>query len=91
MTMTAIPRSRHNRSSSRRMPACTVTSSAVVGSSATSSRGSAARATAMAMRWRMPPENCPAYERSACSGSGMRTVSSRPAACAIASDLLTPR
>ena len=80
MTMTAMPRSRHSRSSSRRMPACTVTSRAVVGSSATSSRGSAASATAIAMRWRMPPENCPGYERSACSGSGMRTVSSSPAA-----------
>ena len=37
---TARPRSRRSRSSSRRMPACTVTSSAVVGSSAMSSFGS---------------------------------------------------
>ena len=37
--------------------ACTVTSSAVVGSSAMSSSGSSAIAIAIMMRWRMPPEN----------------------------------
>ena len=39
------------------IPAWTVTSSAVVGSSATSSLGPQASATAIAIRWRMPPEN----------------------------------
>jgi hypothetical protein len=36
---------------------CTVTSSAVVGSSATMSLGSPAKAAAMSTRWRMPPDN----------------------------------
>jgi hypothetical protein len=36
---------------------CTVTSSAVVGSSATISFGSAAKAEAIRMRWRMPPDS----------------------------------
>ena len=37
--------------------ACTVTSSAVVGSSAMSTSGSSASAIAIITRWRMPPEN----------------------------------
>ena len=37
--------------------AWTVTSSAVVGSSAISRRGLRATAMAIRMRWRMPPEN----------------------------------
>ena len=37
--------------------ACTVTSSAVVGSSAMRIRGSSAIAIAIMTRWRMPPEN----------------------------------
>ena len=37
--------------------ACTVTSSAVVGSSAMSTDGSRASAIAIITRWRMPPEN----------------------------------
>jgi hypothetical protein len=37
--------------------ACTVTSSAVVGSSAMSTAGSSEIAIAIMMRWRMPPEN----------------------------------
>ncbi len=37
--------------------ACTVTSSAVVGSSAISTAGSSAIAMAIMMRCRMPPEN----------------------------------
>ena len=57
ITMIAIP-SRCWRSSSRaRIWACTVTSSAVVGSSAISSLGSLASAIAIITRWRMPPEN----------------------------------
>ncbi|HAF59368.1 MAG TPA: hypothetical protein DCL00_07245 [Opitutae bacterium] len=37
--------------------ACTVTSSAVVGSSARSSEGSVIKAMAIMARWRIPPEN----------------------------------
>ena len=43
--------------SRRRICAWTVTSSAVVGSSAMSTSGSIARAAAIITRWRMPPEN----------------------------------
>ena len=43
--------------SSSRICACTITSSAVVGSSASSTFGSQASAIAIAARWRMPPEN----------------------------------
>ncbi len=72
--------------SRRRIPACTVTSSAVVGSSAMISSGAAAMAEAMSTRCRSPPDSswgrCPA--RSA--GSGTRTDSSssstRSARCA---------
>ncbi|MCY1558502.1 hypothetical protein D9M68_954430 [compost metagenome] len=39
------------------MSRCTTTSSAVVGSSMMMRRGLSARAMAMQMRWRMPPEN----------------------------------
>ena len=42
---------------SSRICACTVTSSAVVGSSAISSFGSLMSAIAIITRWRMPPEN----------------------------------
>ena len=47
---TESPDWRRRLSSSRRMPACTVTSSAVVGSSAMRMRGPQASAIAMAMR-----------------------------------------
>ena len=57
MITIAIPSSRCRRSSSARICACTVTSSAVVGSSAISSFGSLASAIAIIARWRMPPEN----------------------------------
>ena len=46
-----------SESSSSRICACTITSSAVVGSSASSTFGSQASAIAIAARWRMPPEN----------------------------------
>ena len=51
--------------------ACTETSSAVVGSSATISWGSAARASAITTRWRMPPENWWGKWSMRCSGAGM--------------------
>ena len=43
--------------SSARICACTVTSSAVVGSSAISKSGSLASAIAIMTRWRWPPDN----------------------------------
>jgi len=48
--------SRRSCESSPKLPAATETSSAEVGSSATSSRGSATRARMIAMRWHCPPE-----------------------------------
>ncbi len=50
-----------------------VTSSAVVGSSAMSSRGSQASAIAISARWRMPPHSWCGYSLSRRSGSGMPT------------------
>ena len=49
--------------------ACTVTSSAVVGSSRISSRGRRATAIAIITRWRMPPESWCGYEWSTRCGS----------------------
>ena len=46
-----------NSAKSSRICACTVTSSAVVGSSAISNSGSLARAIAIITRWRWPPES----------------------------------
>src|SRR6185312_7234700 len=53
----ARPRSSVRRTSSSRIWACTMTSSAVVGSSARRTLGLHASAIAIAARWRMPPEN----------------------------------
>ena len=50
--------------------ACTVTSSAVVGSSANRSFGPQASATAMHTRWRMPPESWCGYSLSRAFGLG---------------------
>ncbi len=60
--------------SSSRICACTVTSSAVVGSSAISSLGSLASAIAIITRWRMPPENSCGYWSTRRSGSGIPTI-----------------
>ena len=57
MMITAEPNSSCNREIRSRIWACTVTSSAVVGSSAISSSGSQLSAMAIIARWRMPPEN----------------------------------
>ena len=54
---TAMSSSRWSRAIRSRICACTVTSSAVVGSSAISTFGSFASAIAIIARWRMPPEN----------------------------------
>ncbi len=57
--------------------ACTVTSSAVVGSSAISSFGSLAIAMAIIARWRIPPENSCGYCDARAFGSGTPTRLSR--------------
>jgi hypothetical protein len=57
MSSTAMPSSRRNLPTRSRICACTVTSSAVVGSSAISSRGRQASAMAIITRWRCPPES----------------------------------
>ena len=87
MITIAIPSSRCRRSSSARICACTVTSSAVVGSSAISSFGSLASAIAIIARWRMPPENSCGKSSTRRDGSGMPTSPSssiaRSRACAL--------
>ena len=55
--ITPMSKSRLTLSMSSRICACTVTSSAVVGSSAISTAGLCASAIAIIARWRMPPEN----------------------------------
>ena len=55
--ISAVPESRHSRCISNRIWPWMVTSSAVVGSSATISAGLLSSAMAIATRWRMPPEN----------------------------------
>ena len=72
----AVPsRSRMSRIRSR-MPAWIVTSSAVVGSSATSNFGSHASAIAIITRCRIPPESWCGYSSTRRAGAGMRTRSS---------------
>ena len=73
----AMFRSRCWRASRFRICACTVTSRAVVGSSANSSLGPQASATAIITRWRMPPDSSCGYCDRRCSGSGMPTDRSR--------------
>jgi len=57
ITIIAISYSAWSSSSRSRTPACTVTSKAVVGSSAINSFGLQEIAIAIITRWRMPPEN----------------------------------
>ncbi len=57
MKMTAMPSSFWSRLINSRICACTVTSRAVVGSSAIRSSGRVISAMAIMTRWRMPPEN----------------------------------
>ena len=73
ISTSAICRRRCSRASRSRICACTVTSSAVVGSSAIRSRGSQESAMAIATRCRMPPERWCGYWRSRASGVGMPT------------------
>ena len=72
------------RLSRLRICACTVTSSAVVGSSAKSSLGPQARAMAMVTRWRMPPDSWWGYSLTRWPGSGMPTDASRAMAVSLA-------
>ena len=57
MRMMAVPVSSRSAWSRSKIWAWTVTSSAVVGSSAIRMRGRHARAMAIITRWRMPPES----------------------------------
>ncbi len=78
--ISAVPVSRTSSASSPRICAWMVTSSAVVGSSAMSSRGRQASAIAISARCRMPPDSWWGYASSRRRGSGMPTRSSRSAA-----------
>ena len=78
--MNTMPQPNSSRSSRSRASswACTVTSSAVVGSSAITSRGSPGPAMAAITRWRRPPESSCGKTRIRSFGSGTPTaVSSR--------------
>ncbi|KAG1431800.1 hypothetical protein G6F57_022893 [Rhizopus arrhizus] len=61
MNSTAMPTSRCRSRIRSMIAAWTVTSSAVVGSSAISNCGRHARAMAIITRWRMPPDKSPGY------------------------------
>ena len=77
-------RSRRCSPSRSRICACTVTSSAVVGSSARIIVGPQARAMAIITRWRMPPDISCGYCLSRRAASGMRTSLSSFSAVSIA-------
>jgi hypothetical protein len=57
MNITAVPTLRCSSAINCTMRAWMVTSSAVVGSSATITRGRPAKAMAISTRWHMPPES----------------------------------
>ena len=71
--MIAMPVCCCSSRSRSRICACTVTSSAVVGSSAISRSGAQASAMAIITRWRMPPDIWCGYSSKRRSGAGMRT------------------
>ncbi len=87
----AAPVSRLRSAIRSRISACTVTSSAVVGSSAISRSGPQAIAAAIITRWRMPPDSSCGYCLRRRFASGMRTFSSHSCACAIAALASMPR
>ena len=66
--------------STSRICACTVTSSAVVGSSQINRSGSLAIAIAITTRWRSPPDNSCGKARARRSGWAMPTSSSNSTA-----------
>ncbi len=90
ISSTAMPISFCNSSSSRRICACVVTSSAVVGSSAISRSGSLASAIAIMTRWRWPPDSWCGQLSRRFSGSRMCTRSSSSSVRARASVSLMP-
>ena len=81
------PRSRWSWASRRRIWACTVTSSAVVGSSAINSLGSHISAMAIMTRWRRPPESWCGNWPSLSPGAVMPTRARRSAARSLATRL----
>ena len=70
MKRIAVPLSRCSSRSRSKICACTVTSSAVVGSSAIRMSGRQASAIAIITRWRMPPESWCGYSSTRRSGAG---------------------
>src|SRR5262245_26973820 len=89
--MMAVPVLALSWRSRSRICACTVTSSAVVGSSAMRSFGSQASAIAIMMRWRVPPESSCGYCSMRRAGSGMPTRRSISIARALAAPRSSPR
>ena len=89
MKTTAEPKSRCRSAIRSRIWACTVTSRAVVGSSAISSLGSLTRAIAIIARCRIPPENSCGYWSTRRFGLGMPTRLSISIARSLAARLLT--
>ena len=70
MKRIAVPFSSFVFFSRERIPSCVVTSSAVVGSSQMSSRGSETIAAAIITRWSIPPDSSCGYLRYTAAGSG---------------------
>ena len=91
MNSSAMPISACSASSRARICACTVTSSAVVGSSQMRSFGSHASAIAIIARWRWPPESWCGKLSTRRSGSGMPVRRSSSIARARAAFLCSPR
>ena len=85
MRMIAVPSVAWRSRSRSRISRCTVTSSAVVGSSAISTSGFSAIAMAIITRWRMPPDSSCGYCAMRRSGSDSRTARSASIARARAS------
>ena len=73
MSTMAVPLSRCSSRSRSKIWACTVTSSAVVGSSAIRMSGRQASAMAIITRWRMPPESWCGYSSTRRSGAAIPT------------------
>ena len=87
MRIMAMPSSSCSDPKRSRICFCTVTSSAVVGSSAISSLGLQAKAMAMVTRWRIPPDSWWGYSLSRLRGSGMPTCTMSSMARSMASFL----
>jgi len=90
MKTIAMPSLRCSSASNIRICAWIVTSSAVVGSSASSSRGLQASAMAIIARWRWPPESWCGNALARRAGSGMPVSASNWTAAACASRFERP-